>query len=320
MTRSTRFLSVLAAALIAVSACSTSAPALPPDSPSAMVTMLSGDGGTDALEKVTTYAWDDDGVAAGSRFTWISRDAASTDTATAARATQAAAALAGFLMTDYSSLMAVDSGFLGLSKVAAAQLNPQLIRAYATALAPQVSELVGGTQSAFDPVRTKIADDPSALRNLISVFVADPEAGRMIVEAAHSAAELYEDAAAAAPPGSDASADDLRAAGTLLGAAYGAVKLADNGISTPAVGEAASEMALRVAMKLVPVDPNPAIVSKYIKEGRLMSPAEVESQFSSTAMRTYYLDLQNYISSKGFEEGMSAFHTAFMASAGVAPP
>jgi len=285
-----------------------------------MVTMLSGDGGTDALEKVTTYAWDDDGVAAGSRFTWISRDAASTDTATAARATQAAAALAGFLMTDYSSLMAVDSGFLGLSKVTAAQLNPQLIRAYASALAPQVSELVGGKQSAFDPVRAKTADDPSALRNLMSVFVADPEAGRVIVEAAHSAAELYEDAAAAAPPGSDASVDDLRAAGSLLGAAYGAVNLADNGIPTPAVGEAASEMALRVATKLVPVDPNPAIVSKYVKDGRLMSPAEVESQFSSTAMRTYYLDLQNYISSKGFEDGLSAFHKAFMASAGVPPP
>lgn len=285
-----------------------------------MVTMLSGDGGSDALQKVTTYDWDDDGAAAGSRFTWIGRDAASTDTPTAAQAAQGAAALAGFLIADYNTLTAVDSGFLGLSKVTAAQLNPQLIRDYATALAPQVSELAGGKQSAFDPVRAKIADDPSALRNLMSVFVADPEAGRVIVEAAHSAAGLYEDAAAAAPPGSGASVDDLRAAGLLLGAAYGAVKLADNDIPTPSVGEATSEMAGRIATKLVPVDPNPAIVSKYVRDGRLMSPTEVENQFSSTAMRTYYLDLQNYISSKGFEDGMSAFHTAFMASAGVPPP
>ncbi len=320
MTRSTKILSIVAAALLAVSACSTSAPELPPDSPSEMVTVLSGDGGDGVLEKVTTYDWDDDGAAAGSRFTWIGRDAASTDTATATQAAQASAVLAEFLISDYGSLTAVDSGFLGLSKVTAAQLNPQLIRTYATALAPHLSELVGGKQRAFDPIRTKVADDPSALRNLMSVLVADPEAGRVIVEAAHSTAALYEDAAAAAPPDSDESVDDLRAAGSLLGAAYGAVKLGNSDIPTPSVGEASSEMAVRVATKLVPADPNPAIVSKYVQDGRLMSPAEVENKFSNTAMRTYYLDLQHYISTKGFEDGMSAFHTAFMASAGVPPP
>ena len=37
-------------------------------------------------------------------------------------------------------------------------------------------------------------------------------------------------------------------------------------------------------------------------------------------MRTYFLDLQDYISTKGFGDGMDAFHYAFMARSGVPPP
>ena len=176
----------------------------------------------------------------------------------------------------------MDSGFLGLSKVPAAQLNPLLIRSYATALAPHIGELVGGQQSAFDSLRTQVADDPLALRNLLSVFVADPEAGRTAVEAAHSAAEQYEDAAAAAPPGSDEAVADLRSAGSLLGAAYGAVKLAGSDIPTPCSVGATNEMAVRVAAILVPSDPNPARVSKYVQDGRLMTPSEVENKSRRT--------------------------------------
>lgn len=315
MTRSTRILSVLVAVLIAVSACGTSPPELPPDSPSEMVSVLTSDKGDDVLRNVTTYEWDDDGSAAAARFTWIGQDGGDTS-----QTTQAAAVLTEYLMSNHSALMAVDSGFLGLSKVSAAQLNPLLIKGYASALAPHLGELVGGEQAAFDSLRTQVTDDPLALRNLMSVFVADPEAGRTIVEAAHTAAEQYENAATAAPPGSDESVSDLRAAGSLLGAAYGAVKLAGSDIPTPPIGEATNNMAVRVAGILVPADPNPAKVSKYVQDGRLMSPAAVESTFSNTAMRTYFLDLQDYISAKGFGNGMSVFHEAFMTSSGVPPP
>ncbi len=314
MTRSTRIPSIPMAVLIAVSGCGTSAPELPPDSPSAMVNVLAGDTGDDVLKKVTTYEWDDGGAAAAARFTWISEDDDESQT------TQAAAVIAEYLIANHHSLAALDSGFLGLSKIPAAQLNPLLIRSYATALAPHMGELVGGQQGAFDSLRTQVADDPLALRNLVSVFVADPEAGRTAVDATHAAAEQYEIDAAAAPPDSDESVADLSAAGSLLGAAYGAVKLAGSDIPTPPIGEATSDMAVRVAAILVPADPNAAKVSKYVQDGRLMSPAEVESKFSNTAMRTYFLDLQDYISGKGFGDGMSAFHTAFMASAGVPPP
>ena len=306
---SPRILGGLAAAVITVSACSTSVPELPPDSPSEMLSVLSGDQGASVLKNVTTYEWDDDGAAAGSRFTWIGHN----DDA----ANQAAAVLADYLMTNHHTLGALDSGFLGLTKVSAAQLNPRLIRDYATGLAPHLGELVGGNQGAFDSLRTQVTDEPLAPRNLLSLFVADPEAGRTAIEATHAAAEQYEEAAAAAPPDSDESVADLKAAGSLLGAAYGAVKLADSDIPTPSSGGATSEMAVRVATILVPEDPNPAIVSKYVQGGRLMPPAEVENKYSVTAMRTYYLDVQNYIDTKGFEDGHNAFFAAFKDSAGV---
>lgn len=271
--------------------------------------MLTSDRGENVLNGVTTYEWDDDGAAAGARFTWIGEDDGA--------ANQGAATLAEYLISNHGKLTAIGSGFLGLTKVPAAQLNPQLIRDYATALAPHLGQLVGGRQSAFDPLRAQTADDPLALRSLLSVFVADPEAGRTAVEATHAAAEQYEEAAAAAPPDSDESVAALKAAGSLLGAAYGAIELADSDIRTPSSGPASSEMAVRVAAILVPADPNPAIVSKYVQDGRLMSPAEVENTFSINAMRTYYLDLQNYIGTKGFEDGNNAFFVAFKDSSGV---
>lgn len=315
-----RVLSILTAVLIAVSGCGTSSPELPPDSPSEMLNVLTSDKGDDVLKEVTTSEWDDDGAAAGSRFAWIGSDAATPDGAVAPQAAQAAAVLAEYLMASHNALMAVDSGFLGLSKVAAAQLNPLLIKSYTSALAPHLSELVGGQQSAFDSLRQQVSNDPSALRSLLSVMLPDPEAGRIAVEAAKTAAALYEDAAAAAPPGSDESVADLGAAGSLLGAAYGAVELAGSDIAVPTIGGATNDMAVRVAEKLVPSDPNPAKVSKYVTDGRLMSPAEVEHEFSNAAMRTYFLDLQDYISGKGFSRGMNAFHNTFMTSSGVPPP
>ena len=70
--------------------------------------------------------------------------------------------------------MAVDSGFLGISKVAAAQLNPLLIRSCATALAPHIGELVGGQQSAFDSLRTLVADDPLACETCCRFLLPTP--------------------------------------------------------------------------------------------------------------------------------------------------
>ena len=65
MTPSMRTLSILTTVLIAVSACGTSRPELPPDSPPEMVSQLTSDTGDDVLKMVTTYDWDDGGAVAG---------------------------------------------------------------------------------------------------------------------------------------------------------------------------------------------------------------------------------------------------------------
>ena len=91
MTPSMRTLSILTTVLIAVSACGTSRPELPPDSPPEMVSQLTSDTGDDVLKMVTTYDWDDGGAVAGARFTWIGQDATSTDGGVASQAAQAAA-------------------------------------------------------------------------------------------------------------------------------------------------------------------------------------------------------------------------------------
>ncbi|MCT7661230.1 hypothetical protein [Mycobacterium deserti] len=316
MKHTTNLLGILAACIIAVSACGTAPPELPPDSPPAMSQLLASDEADDVLNRLTTYAWDDDGAAAATRFTWIGADAHATEAGAASQANQAAAVLAEFLLTHHNNLTAIKSGFLGSSKVTAAQLNPLLIRSYATALAPYIKDLAGGQDAAFQAPRTQVSDDPSALRGLLSVLVADPEAGRLIAESVQSAAEMYEDYAASAASDSDESVTDLRAAGSLLGAVAGAARQTGAEIPVSTGGEALNDMAVRTASTLLRSDPNPGEVGKYVRGGKLMPPAEVEREFSKNAMRTYFLDLQEYLSDRGFGDGLSAFNNAFRTSSG----
>ena len=203
--------------------------------------MLTSDMGDDVLKKVTTYEWDDDGEPPGpihaDRLEMGRRFTDNAGRSGNRRVPHGEPQLSGRL----------DSGFLGLSKVPAAQLSPLLMRSYATALAPHIGELVGGHRAPSTPSGRRWRTIRWRCEILVSVFVADPEAGRTAVEATHSAAEQYEIDAAAAPPDSDESVADLRAAGSLLGAAYGAVKLAGSDIPTPPVGEATNDVAVRVA-------------------------------------------------------------------------
>ena len=200
-----RVICLVLIAFFTISACSTSTPTLPPDSPSDVYSWLTSNSADNYLYEVTTYPWDDNGGAAGARFTWIGLDAASADRDAASQAAKSAAVITDFLITDHSDLTSVGSGFLGMTKVSAAELNPLLIRSYSDVLAPYVGQTVRGTDASFDSVRSKVADDPAALRNLLAILVADPEAGRTIAEAADTAAARFEDAAAAAAPDSEES-------------------------------------------------------------------------------------------------------------------
>jgi hypothetical protein len=176
--RGCAIIAILAATLTACG----SAPSLPADSsPPAMEALLTGTGGPTFLHDISTYGWSDGGAEAGQRFGWIGTDAASADSAAATQAGQSADVLAQFLADNYDDLMKLHHGFLGLSKETLGDRNPQLLRAYANALAPF-------SQAMFDPdaaVKGFMALDrkPSYLSRTTNVFAlmdTDVAAGRLL--------------------------------------------------------------------------------------------------------------------------------------------
>ena len=203
----------------------------------------------------------------------------------------------------------------------AAQLNPLLIRSYADALAPYVDQMVSGDDEPFGSLRSKVTEDPAGLRSLLAVLVADPDAGQTMARAADTASAGFEDDAASAPPDSDASVADLVAAGSLLGSVEGAVThVGAAGVSTPTIGEALNDLSVRIAATLVRNDPNPATLSRYVRNGQLMAPADVEREFTQDEMRNYFLSLRSYLSEKGLGDGLDAFQDAFRAGSGETSP
>ncbi|MGV0791362.1 hypothetical protein [Mycolicibacterium sp. XJ1819] len=319
----TRFLALCCALLLTLSVapgCGSPPPALPAENPTEVHRMLTGDSATDFLTQIATYPWEDDGAAAGARFTWIGRDAASTDGDAASRASQAAAALTDFLLAEHNDLMSVRAGFLGLTKVPAAQLNPLLFRSFAAALGPFLSRMVDGTDPEFASFRDGVTANPTALRNVLTVLVAGTEAAGTIVESANSAAGSLEDAAATAPPGSQDSVSDLAAAGSMLGAVAGAAQQArTTGISPPVLADALNDLTVRIATALVRADPNPGTVSQYVRNGRLMTPDDVERDFGSQELQAYYSTLASYLTEKGFGEALSEFEKSFRTGSGETP-
>lgn len=320
MTRIVALICALLLTLSATAACGGNPPDLPPNSPRDVHRILTGDSATDFLTAITTHPWDDDGAAAGERFTWIGRDAASPNDDAAVRASQAAAAVADFLLAEHNDLMSVRAGFMGLTRTPAAQLNPALFRSFAVAVAPYLGRMVNGVDAEFAAVRDTVIHNPTALRNLLTVMMTDSEAANSLIQGANDAAGRLEDAATAAPPGSQDSVANLAAAGSLLGAAAGAAGQArTTGISPPVVDNAHNEMSIRIATVLVRVDPNPGTVSMYVRNGRLMTPADVEQQFGADELQAYYGTLTNYLTEKGFGEAIAAFENAFRTSSGETP-
>jgi hypothetical protein len=309
---------VLLLVLFGTQGCAKSSPTLPPDSPTKVHTLLAGASADDFLTQITTYAWNDDGAAAGARFSWISRDAAAKDASAAARAEQSADVLAEFLLNHHDELVSIRSGFLGLSKRTAAQENPILIRSYARALAPYLGRLVGHNGSAFESVQTAIASDPSALRDLLSVVVPDTEAGQTIARAANASAGSFEDAAVAAWSAGKDTTGDLTSAGTLLGSVAGAVQQAGSrDVRVPTTGETLNQLTVRIATTVVRTDPNPTAIQEYVQNGQLMDAAAVERALSADVLRSFFLTLRGYLNEKGFAESLNAFQDAYTAAASV---
>lgn len=212
--------------------------------------------------------------------------------------------------------MTIRYGLFGLSKMNAAQRNPELIRSYASALAPFLGDLVSGDNEDFASIRQVVAEDPVALRELLAVLVGDSAAGQTILDAGRVAmAGWTDDAFEAWRAGADVK-PALSSAGKLLGSISGAVELTGvAGVDAPESGGAMNEVVLRLATAMVPRDPDPAIVRQYLQGGKLLGPAAVSEKFGSDQMSSYYLTVEEYVSAKGFGWAMSGFVNDFVAVA-----
>jgi hypothetical protein len=150
-------------------------------------------------------------------------------------------------------------------------------------------EILGALVSddaAFAVVHTATSTNPTSVRDLLSVVVADGDAGRMTAEAADSeAAELADDAATARAAGATP-VPDLTSAGKLLGSVASAIALTESPAG-PATkpGEALNYVTVRVAAAVERTDPTPTAVAEYLQNGRLIDPAIAEKTFGTDAMR-----------------------------------
>ncbi len=136
---------------------------------------VTGSGGQEFLDNLTRHQWQDDGLAAGGLFDWIS-DSAANDPRNLASET--AHAIADFASSakppDLLNLPGADGQSLG-------QVNPELTRDWARALTPYFDDMVGGDSKdsngrfapldAFSPLDPK--NDITETRRLMSVLMSD---------------------------------------------------------------------------------------------------------------------------------------------------
>ncbi len=156
-----------------------------------MLQQLSGSNGLQFLQQVSAHAWPDGGSAAADRFAWISKDAQSTDPATARHAGEAAHTIALFLSDPAYELANLPAGIFGLQHRSLGALNPSLVAAYAEALTHFQGALVGdgrgilGFEAIGDPL------DLASARNIFSIIDTNTNAGTEFNNAAYQRVRHY---------------------------------------------------------------------------------------------------------------------------------
>jgi hypothetical protein len=180
---------VLLALGVTIGACSR-APALPTDD-AATYQRLTGSDGPQFLQQITSHEWDDGGAAVAARIAWIARDAQSGDDTAAQRAGKAAHAIATFLTENEAELSRLPAGWFGLTHRPAGELNPKLVRGYASALTPFLGALVGDVKNirGFSVIGDGI--DLSSARNIFAVIDSNTEAGNEFKDAAYQRVREY---------------------------------------------------------------------------------------------------------------------------------
>jgi hypothetical protein len=182
-------LAVLAVFVLALVACA-KAPDLPAND-AASYEVLTGSNGQDFLREISSEDWNDGGRAAAQGLSWIAQEANSTDGPTARRAAEAAHAIAVFLAGDKGELLRLSSGWFGLQHRSLGELNPELVRGYASALTPFQGALIGDVESerGFEIIGN--GADVSAARDVFAVIDTDTQAADQFKEAAYQRIKGY---------------------------------------------------------------------------------------------------------------------------------
>lgn len=299
-----RFTQLIIAATLALAGCTASAPALPPAGDIAKIhDLVVGAGGADYLSNVSTYKWSDGGARAAGLFNWISRDAASADTAVATRAGETAYALAKFLGTHEPALLSIRAGWFGLKHRDLGALNPKLVQAYAAALIPFQGVL------ACDPTNSPgfnlLGEDcPSAIvyaRSVFTLLNTDPLAAANFSDAVYKRMDAYVERFADGVSGrSGPFPQGPQLAGTLLGLVT--VGAARSGIKVPTVQDEENRANYLTAKTVLPKGTNPGLPPEYFANGELLSPDEIEKKLGHDVLAEYFASLETYLRGIGNAE------------------
>ena len=288
----------LAALLFA--GCAPSAPELPADtSPAAVASKLTDSGGAAFLREISMYSWPDDGRRAAELFSWIATDADSPDPESASRAGRSAHAIASALADDFVDLKNLAGG------------NPDLLRAFSSALIPFQGAMVGevsGT-TGFEP----LDDLRSNLPQTAKLFGVLADAGNGFGDAARQRARVYQKAYGATP-----GSDDLNRAVQLLGLVAAGDRLAGHADSDLNVGKV--ESAAKWAILAQTVHGGSAhIDARYFNpDGTLMAPEQVAEQLGAGNWSLY--DAQLSAALAGNQSATEAVRQAGRTFAAIATP
>ena len=85
---------------------------------------------------------------------------------------------------------------------------------------------------------------------------------------------------------------------------------------TTTVADAVNQTNFYIAEDLVRTDPNLGEMSKYVENGRLLRPKELDGDLQ----RDYYFDMKQYAEDRGFDNAMNTFYQEYQNAGGINIP
>jgi hypothetical protein len=153
---------------------------------------VTGPGGEKFLNNLTQHQFQDDGLAAGGLFDWVSESAGHDSTG---RAAETAHALAEYTSSHSNQLLNLPDA----QGQSLGQVNPELTRDWARAFSPYMDDMVGmntgDSNGLFAPLDPDSSAEPANTRHLMSVLYSDhpPLGGEVDPTAPQTASQILSD-------------------------------------------------------------------------------------------------------------------------------